>query len=210
MKNTIEEIVALEWDMFQLVNEGGERADCQEEYETFQGMRFGQFATWSESAQESYLEDLRAAKESERNLVEEKYIWMMIEGSPEMFLEMSPRVKLPTERATELADAVCEMMINQTAQLHEIYPTVAGSGRPLYATDENTGTVSVETYQYSELITYSEKTLEALYQHISELESRNIMLAELILTNSVRHYGYNSLSEAESVLSGGAEGSGDA
>ena len=202
MENVLNEIIALEWEMFQLVNEGGPRADCQDEYDTFYDMRFGQFSEWSEAARSAYLEDLRTAKNAGRNLIEEKYIWMMIEGTPEAFLELSARVMLPTERAKELADGVCERLMKQTELLHGIYPTVAGSGRPLYATDGNTGLVSVETYQYSELLTYSEATLSALYDHIMRLSEQNIMLAELILTNSVRHYGYRTLDAAEAALGG--------
>ena len=200
MEAVINEIIALEWEMFQLVNAGGPRADCQEEYDTFYDMRFGQFSEWSESARCAYLEDLRSAKDAGRNLIEEKYIWMMIEGTPEMFLELSSRVVLPTERAKELADDVCERLMKQTERLHESYPGVAGSGRPLYAADGNTGLVSVETYQYSELLTYSEVTLAALHEHIVQLSERSIMLAELIMTNSVRHYGYRTLESAEAAL----------
>ena len=202
MEAVINEIIALEWEMFQLVNEGGPRADCQEEYDTFYDMRFGQFSEWSESARCAYLEDLRSAKDAGRNLIEEKYIWMLIEGTPEMFLELSSRVVLPAERAKELADAICDTLMKQTALLHVSYPFVATSGRPLYSTNGNEGVVSVETYQYSELLTYSQATLEALYEHITQLAQRGISLAELILTNSVRHYGYRTLESAEAALDG--------
>ncbi|NLB28705.1 MAG: DUF4125 family protein [Clostridiales bacterium] len=205
MTKAIEEIIALEWEMFQRVNEGGPRADCQDEYGTFYDMRFGQFAEWSENARNSYLDDLRSAKSAERNLVQEKYIWMMIESAPETFLELSSHVTLPTERAKELADSVCEILMAQTEWLHERYPSVAGSGRPLYTSDESAGLVSIETYQYSELLTYSENTHQALYEHITKLSASDIMLAELIMTNSVKHYGYSTLSDAEAALGGGSE-----
>jgi len=202
MENIVNEIIALEWEMFQLVNEGGPRAGCQDEYDTFYDMRFGQFSEWSDSAQSAYLEDVRAAKSAGRNLIEEKYIWMMIESTPEAFIELSSRVTLPTEQAKDFADAVCERLMEQTARLHEQYPSVAGSGRPLYASEGNAGVVSVETYQYSELLTYSQATLSALYEHIMQLSEQNIMLAERILTNSVKHYGYQTLEAAETAISG--------
>ena len=37
----IGEIIAMEWEMFQKVNEGGPRASCQEDKATFEGMRRG-------------------------------------------------------------------------------------------------------------------------------------------------------------------------
>ena len=200
--NILNEIIALEWEMFQLVNEGGPRADCQDEYGTFYDMRYGQFSEWSTAAQSCYLEHLSTAKAEGRNLIEEKYIWMMIEGAPEAFIELSSRVTMPTEPAKELADAICDTLMKQTALLHVRYPFVATSGRPLYSSDGGSGVVSVETYQYSELLTYSEATLKALYEHITQLATQNIMLAELILTDSVKHYGYKTLDDAEAAMDG--------
>ncbi len=201
MKKTIEDIIAREWEMFQRVNEGGPRAYCQDDYPTFYGMRYGQFCEWSERALILYLDDLRAAKASGRNLVGEKYIWMMMEGSPEDFTRLSPHVLFPTARAKELADSICAIMLKQTERLHERYPAVAGSGRALYASDGD-GYASVETYQYSELLTYSENTLEALLGHINELASSGVSFAERILTNSVKHYGYGDLHDAENAVGG--------
>ena len=202
MDNTVNEIISLEWEMFQLVNEGGPRADCQEDYGTFYDMRYGQYSEWSAAAQSSYFEDLRTAKAAGRNLIEEKYIWMMIESAPEAFMELSSRVKMPTERAKELADKICDTLMKQTALLHVSYPFVATSGRPLYSSGSKNGVVSVESYQYSELLTYSEATLEALIEHITKLDRQKISLAELILTNSVKHYGYKTLDDAEAALDG--------
>jgi len=77
MTEIIEKIISLEWEMFQRVENEGGRASCQDDPTTFYHMRKSQFSAWTEEICLSYLEDLRAAAKSGRNLVEEKYARMM-------------------------------------------------------------------------------------------------------------------------------------
>ena len=72
--NTVSVITEIEWEMFESVNEGGPRADCQEDRETFMAMRRAQFYAWPENVRESYLDDLILAVAQGRNLIAEKYI----------------------------------------------------------------------------------------------------------------------------------------
>lgn len=58
----IDEIVALEWEMFDRVCNCGGRAPCQDDREPFFIMRSIQFGVWSQQARESYLRDLQEAK----------------------------------------------------------------------------------------------------------------------------------------------------
>ena len=76
-EDLIASIVALEWEMFQNVNNVGGRAACQDNFETFSVMRSSQATAWSEAALASYLEDLTDAQENGRNLLTEKYARMM-------------------------------------------------------------------------------------------------------------------------------------
>ena len=48
-KAKIEEIIKIEWQMFQNVDNLGGRADCQDDFETFYIMRRSQYDNWSES-----------------------------------------------------------------------------------------------------------------------------------------------------------------
>ena len=45
--------------------------------------------------------------------------------------------------------------------------------------------------------TYSVETLTCLWEHLCALEKEGKSLAEIILANSVKFYGYNSLEDAE-------------
>ncbi|MDR0862043.1 MAG: DUF4125 family protein [Oscillospiraceae bacterium] len=196
-KETIDRIVSLEWDMFQLVNEGGPRADCQDDRDTFDAMRRAQFEAWSGNAAECYLEDLTLATLTGRNLIFEKYAHMMRTTAPERYAELTKHIKMPTSRIRALAREVCAKLVAQTEELHRLFPYVADSGRPLHSEDDIYGTVSVETYQLGELLTYSDITLAALLDHIDKLAAQGKSLAREILLGSVRYYGYASLEDAE-------------
>lgn len=203
-KTLIDNIIAMEWKMFSSVNEGGPKASCQEDPVTFDGMRRGQFSAWSQEAAESYYEDVKNAAAIGRNLAMEKYIHMMKSTAPAQYELLLPRVVYPSKTAIDLAEKITAKMVEQTAALHREYPYVSGSGRPLYSSSDFYGT-SVETYQRGELYTYSEKTLTALWNHLCTLEGEGVALAKLVLENSVMHYGYKSIDEAESVTKKYAE-----
>ncbi len=69
---TLDRIVALEWNMFQRVQNEGGRASCQDDYPTFRLMRESQFSVWPEPVLASYLKDLETAVAAGRKLVTEK------------------------------------------------------------------------------------------------------------------------------------------
>ena len=192
----IDNIIAIEWEMFVSVNEGADKASCQEDYPTFRGMRAAQFSAWPPEVAESYLNDLETARGEDRNLVEAKYIHMMKKTEPSKYDALITRVLLPSEQAETLAHEVSNLLLEQTRLLFEDYPYVAGQGRPLYSTLDYAA-ISVETYQLGELLTYSEETLAALKEHITALSNDGISLARVILENSVGFYGYKSLDTAE-------------
>ena len=51
-QNLAEEITKLEWQQFQLTQNEGGRANCQEDWQTFRIMRMSQFLTWPLDLQE--------------------------------------------------------------------------------------------------------------------------------------------------------------
>lgn len=200
-EKTIDAIIDIEWEMFHSVNEGGPKASCQEDKNTFVGMRRGQYLSWSQETCDSYLEDLKNAVACGRNLPMEKYIHMMKNTAPIQYEQLEDRLTMPDEEGKKLADEITAKMISQTSMLFLTYPHVSGAGRPLYSNFDYAGTTSIETYQRGELYTYSTKTLRALHKHMFELDSKGISLAKVILENTVKHYGYTSLEQAEEMTS---------
>ena len=73
----IQQILALEWPMFQQVRNRHGRAACQDDERTFTIMRLSQFAAWDEATLTSYYQDLLATKKDGRNIMTEKYGYMM-------------------------------------------------------------------------------------------------------------------------------------
>ena len=201
---TVKKIIELEWEMFTAVNEGSERASCQEDPVTFEGMRAAQFNAWSDDAACSYLSDLDAANKIGRNLIEEKYIHMSKTTEPRRYAILLQRVTLPSEEAAALAHEISDILLKQTRVLFGDYPYVAGQGRPLSSSLDYAGT-SVETYQLSELLTYSAVTLSRLREHLLALKSDSKSLAMMILENTVKFYGYDSLDSAEAATKAYAE-----
>ncbi len=194
--NLMNQILALEWSMFQSVN-GAERVDCQENEEVFTAMRTAQFSAWSFDALESYLEDLRTAQKSSRNLIREKYIRMMASTDPDTYTRLSQALPPLNLEVEELADTIWSIMLRQTEAFRRAYPYLAAMGRPLHAAEESDGWASVETYERGELMTCSRRTLRSLLSHIQDLDAQGVSFVETIQKNSVLSLGYASLEDAE-------------
>jgi hypothetical protein len=197
--DTIAAIVQREWSMFQRVNEGnGLRASCQDNFHFFDIMRSSQFKVWSQDAAEAYLSDLIHAEATGRNLLTEKYVFMMIIDSSSLHEAYFRLVKTPTDRSFILAETILQLLMRQSQDLRMRYPCLGHRGRPLLTGEEGFSVGgSVQTYQMGELLTYSETTLACLFLHIEHLEANGLSTAEMILLNEVRSCGYASLEEAE-------------
>lgn len=193
----ISAVVDMEWEMLLSVNGEAGATAGEKNPETFAAMRKGQFSNWSQDAVASYRDDLLRAKRENRNLMREKYIRMMEGTAPREFVKLCGELPAVSEKKRKLADEVSEQMLRQSAEMYRKYPYVSGSSRPLYAVDNTEKITSVETYQKCELLTYSLKTLTALAEHLKNLETRGESLAENIMKDSLRYYGYSSIRSAE-------------
>lgn len=78
------QIVEKEWLMFQQVQGVNGRAACQDDWTTFLIMRLSQFEGWDTDVLESYFEDIVQAEAQERNLIMEKYAYMMEAGADQL------------------------------------------------------------------------------------------------------------------------------
>ncbi len=84
----IQRLIEREWTLFDKVRNIGGRASCQDDRKTFFIMRGSQFLSWNVPLLESYENDLRAAQAEGRNLLAEKYGYMMMWTSPKEFKEV--------------------------------------------------------------------------------------------------------------------------
>ena len=182
-----DEIIKIEWDMFDKVNNEGGRASCQDDWRTFYIMRSAQFDAWNEAMRESYLADLNNALASDRNLLTEKYAYMT------GYKYMGETDNL--ENKQQLIMIVMEQMLADTIAMREKYPKISAASRP-YGTSDG-GMVSVDTYLMCEIMTYSAATLEQFALYLVELKEQGKSLPMMILENTVEQLGYENLDAAE-------------
>lgn len=199
-KTLREQIVFMEWEMFQATHNQGGRASCQDDYVTFYNMRIAQFDAWSDKAAESYLEDLKTARKQNRNLVAEKYLNMMKYTHPAEYEAQKTFLPFTSAEKILLVNEICDEMIEQTILLRKAFPRVSGYGRPLFSKEDGGGFTSLQTYLRGELLTYSERTLQLLKEYLFTLKAEGRSLAEDITFRSVCAGGFSSLEEAEAFL----------
>ena len=189
----INAIVDLEWNMFQETQNIGGRAGCQDDRETFYIMRYSQFSVLNEDTLQSYRNDLESARQSGRNLITEKYGYMMEFTSPEYYKEKLEGV-LPALSAgkAELIAQIVSLQLAYHKAFAEKYPRMAGAGRP----EQDSYDTSVRTYSIGELKTYSEKTLQLF---LRDVWGNQHMILDIQKTMA-GFYGYSSLQAAEDAL----------
>lgn len=194
----IQDIIKLEWEMFQKVEGIGGRANCQDQYPTFEIMRSSQFRAWDQKTLENYHQDLQRGREGGRNLITEKYAYMMESTDPDYYrAKLQPYLPLVDEARALLIRRILEQLILWDKEVSRDFPKVAHRGRPLEATADKSGITSVETYMAGELKTYSERTLQSLMSHILEEKARGENLVRKILEFTIERYGFASLEDAE-------------
>jgi len=192
----IDEIIRLEWEMFQQAQNVGGRADCQENPEMFRLMRESQFAAWTEPLLTSYLHDLQAARREKRNLLAEKYAWMMEHTFPEEFTQLRDRLPALDPEKERLIGIICSLHVAWFAKLAARYPKLTGRGRPIHSSEDSPAATSFETYLRGELRTYSSRTVRLYAAYVQQLRRERWNLNEEILRNMVERSGFSSLAAA--------------
>ena len=191
-------ILGMEWDMFTSVHNQNGKADCQKDYETFAIMRLAQLNVWDDEILASYFLDLLDAQEAGRNLMTEKYAYMMEITHPEEFEAIRDALPKVSENVKAMAKAVLRIYSVWEREMAIRYPKLRNQGRKRKADPAVDEAVSVEDYQYCELITYSERTLQLLLEYIGQHAGENLYMTEVF--HIVQAYGYKSLEECEAAL----------
>ena len=197
-QNLAEEITKLEWQQFQLTQNEGGRANCQEDWQTFHIMRMSQFLTWPLDLQESYKKDLERADSNGRNLITEKYARMMESTAPEIFERtIKPYIKPISEPRKSAQEQIILTQVEWAADFRERYPHLGLAMRVLKTSEDTEENTSFETYLRGELSTYSDDTFAKYQRFVNNLRAENLNLTQMIITNTVHMYGYDSLESAE-------------
>ncbi len=187
-------IIEAEWQMFDKVQNEGGRAACQNDARTFAIMRYSQFAPLPQDVLESYRDDLAAAAQVGRNLLAEKYAYMMEYTDPATF-DRTLRDHLPAVSAykQELCARIANRLLRDEQQFAVRYPALHAQGRPTEGAQADD--VSVHVYALGELKTYSERTLERYDAWLRAHPEENISVS--VHRMMIQLYGYDSLEAAE-------------
>ena len=192
------EITKLEWDQFQQTHNEGGRANCQGNWPTFRIMRMSQFLTWPLDLQESYKQDLECANSDGRNLITEKYARMMESTAPEIFERtIKPYIKPILEPRKSAQEQIILTQVEWAADFRNRYPHLGLAMRVLKTSEDTAENTSFETYLRGELSTYSDATFAKYQRFVNNLRAENLNLTQMIIANTVRMYGYDSLEAAE-------------
>ena len=197
-RNNIEKaVVSLEWDMFQKVKGINGRASCQDNLETFVIMRSSQFESWDLNVVKSYLRDLVEAIQQERNLVMEKYAYMMEETDPKYFARIKHLLPVVSDKAKALVETILAQYEAWVTEFAARYPNIRKNGRAM-----DGGSIgeraTLLNYLKCELYTYSERTLELYVDSI--LNNKDFNRYWFSMEKMAQAYGYHSLDEAEADL----------
>ena len=181
-KELIHQIIELELEMF-LTVPTQEKSSCQYYPDSFRLHRRAQFNGWSEATLESYLNDLKRAKDEGINLMTVKYARM---DKPSF-----------TERSNPLIQKIVSMQYQWQQEMIEKYPNLMAGARPISRTEDTGGNTSFETYLRGELETYSDHTLSLLYKDMTDKQEKGINMSEEVYTYLAKELGYGSVEEAD-------------
>ncbi len=193
----IEAIMEIEWPMFSGVNNEGGKAACQMDPTTFRIMRTSQYTGWDEILLESYLNDLRSAREQGRNLMTEKYARMMETTFPDEYARIAGALPPLDSSQNAKIEEIVACHVRWKEELNRKYPHLGDRSRPVRTKDDLNGLPSVETYTRAELKTYSPRTLALYHAATMKRVADGRSEAEENLLNQVRQYGFQTLEEAE-------------
>lgn len=196
----IREIIKEEYDMFSKVQGLDGRSSCQDDYKTFFVMRYSQHNIFSIKSLENYKLDIIKAKKENRNLISEKYAYMMEITDEEYFnKELKNKLPLIGENKQILIKMINKIIESDNYLFSQKYPTIFQMIRP----QKNKNVASIDTYFTGELKTLSEKTLENYLSDIllNKLNNKNIV--EKIQQKVFEFYGYSNLNDVEKKYLGG-------
>ena len=177
-KDLIDEILSIELDMFRRVPVLGSK--CQDDLEAFRINRESQFETWSERTLECYLSDLKEALKQRRNLMTQKYLK----------IEIARDGSFPCTNLNPIIDKIMEEEENWFREFKKKYPHILKENEEIIC-----GVPLWLIYLRAELETYSDETLESLYQDILEAKAKGKNLVEETYRKLFQKLGYTSLEE---------------
>ncbi len=198
---TVEEladkVTRLEFKAFDKVENEGGRASCQDDFYTFEIMRKSQYLTWNREMLMQYLYDFDREFKLGHNLITEKYGRMMQSTDPKRYDEIKDNFPEVSAEKAAIIEEIVAMQVSWMVDFAERYPKLGGRARNIHSNQDFVYDTSYETYLRGEISTYSDKMLELYAKYVVSHAQEGKNIAEEIMMNSVKMYGYESLEAAE-------------
>lgn len=183
-EDRITHLIVLEWNAFDQARNVDGRAACQDDWATFQLMRRSQYMTWTDEMIQSFTADFKSANACGRNLIAEKYGWMMETTTPDEFEEIKSLLpEIPVEKR-RIVDEIVKIQVAWMEDFAAEQPDVVERMRSIHTSEDTPYNTSYETYLRGELLTYSDATLMLYGRFIAGLASEGRNLAEMTVENT--------------------------
>lgn len=203
MDTSVQELLDLEWRLFDAAPQAGQRPAQPEDREQFQLSRSAQLAVWSPELRESWRQDLLSALAEGRNLINEKYIYMLEQVSPEQYVSLKADLPAASMEKLWLVDWICQAQIAWQESLLRKYPHLTQNSRALHRSEDSREGVSFETFTRGELMACSVNTLRLYACQVDRAQKAGQNLCEDMLENTVRQLGFDSLELADNRITHG-------
>lgn len=190
-------IVDYEWRAFDKTKNVGGRANCQDDWETFSIMRRSQYYSFSiDLLNILYIDYIEAAKAG-RNVITEKYGYMMESTYPDEYERIKENLPPVDEDKRGLIDSIVAIQVEMMEEFAQKYPKLASRSRVIHSYEDNQFVTSYETYLRGELMTYHPDTLTEYGRYIAVLAQNGENFAKKCMNMTTFLYGYESLDKAE-------------
>lgn len=197
MDTSVQELLDLEWRLFDAAPQAGQRPARPEDREMFSVTRSAELSVWSPKLRESWRRDLLSAQAEGRNPINEKYIYMMERVNQERYTALKADLPEADIEKLWLVDWICQAEIIWREALMQKYPCLTKNSRAVRKSADSPESVSFETYLRGELMPCSVITLRLYASQIEKAQKASKNLCEDVLGNIVRQLGYESLESAE-------------
>lgn len=196
----IDLIIKMEWEMFDKTRNKGGRADCQDDFSTFNIMRKSQFMVYDSELLENYYNDLTQACKTGRNLIMEKYARMMKTTVPEEYKAIEKYLPYISDEHARCVENITEMQVGMMEEFAKKYPKMANNARSIHTSEDSEYNTSYETYLRGEMLSYSYESAKLYERMLKRYEAAHKNIARDIMENTAKLYGYDNLEHAEESL----------
>ena len=197
MDTSVQELLDLEWRLFDAAPQAGQRPARPEDREQFCIIRSAQLSIWPPELRESWRQDLLNAQAEGRNLINEKYIYMLERVNQKQCDKVSSDIPAANIEKLWLVDWICTAEIAWQETLVQKYPHLTQNSRAIHTSADTRENVSFETFLRGELMCCSVNTLRLYARQVEKAQKAGRNLCETMLENTVRQLGYESLEAAE-------------